>query len=100
AGDIAARPAQISDEPLFHRICTGVEYHGNCGGRVLSCLVRGWSTHSSDYVEVAADEGGRELRETLVLALTPAVFDGKILSFDIAALFEALAECGELCFDQ
>src|SRR5262249_48668002 len=74
AGDIAARPAQISDEPLFHRICTGVEYHGNCGGRVLPCLVRGWSTHSSDYVDVAADEVGRELRETLGLGRTPAVF--------------------------
>src|SRR5262249_32901344 len=40
AGDIAARPAQISDESLFHRICTRVEYHGNCGGRVLPCLAR------------------------------------------------------------
>jgi hypothetical protein len=47
-----------------------------------------------DYRHLTANQIGRQRWQAIVSALRPAVFDRDILVFDIAALSQALLECG------
>src|SRR5262249_22018347 len=46
-----------------------------------------------DRVDLTADQLGRQRWQTIVLTLRPAILDCDVLSFNVAGVFQALAEC-------
>ena len=45
-----------------------------------------------DYRDPSANQFGRQRRQSVVLALCPAGYDGHVLALDIAGFFQALVE--------
>src|SRR5262249_5526591 len=48
------------------------------------------------HAHPAADQIGRQLRQPIITAFRPAVFDRHILTLDVAFFTEALPECGQV----
>ena len=48
-----------------------------------------------DHGDLAANQFGRQRRQSIHLILGPAVFDRYVLALDVAALLQALAECAQ-----
>jgi YD repeat-containing protein len=48
----------------------------------------------NDHRYMTTDQIGRERRQSIVLALSPSVFDSHVLALDKAAFLQPLAECG------
>src|SRR5262249_17236825 len=59
----------------------------------LGCECRSGTSGRNDYRYLPANQFGRQLRQPLVLTLSPAIFDRHVLALDIAGVLEALAEC-------
>src|SRR5262249_17822737 len=59
----------------------------------LGCECRSGTSGRNDYRYLPANQFGRQLRQPLVLTLSPAIFDRHVLALDIAGVLEALPEC-------
>jgi len=57
---------------------------------------RRWTAHRSDDVDLAAHQVRRQFRQTIDLALGPAILDGDVLADDVVALLERMLELGQL----
>ena len=81
--------------PTFNRVGAGDEHHRDGAGRVLRRQV-GWrAAGCRNYVDFAAHQIGRQLREAICLTLGPAEFDDDVLANNVAAAFlQAIAERG------
>jgi hypothetical protein len=69
------------------RIPADVEHDRYRRGRGLRRKDRRFAADRHDHVNAAAHQIGGERGHLIVLALRPAIFDGDVLSFDVAGLF-------------
>jgi hypothetical protein len=95
AGNIAARSVEAGNEANFHRVLGGREDDRNrrgcpLGGERRRCAKRG------DHGDLTTHQIGCLLRQPIIVALRPAVFDRHILAFDVTGLLQTLAERGDV----
>ena len=92
-GDVAARPVEAGDETSLDRVAAGAEDDRNCRGRGFGRECRWHAARCGDDGHPAADQIGRQFRQSIVLTLCPAVFDRDVLAFDVAGFAQPFAEC-------
>ena len=90
AGEIAARPAEVSNEALSHRIFACRE-HDRDRRRGRPCRLRRVAI-AHDHGHFAADQIGRERRQAVKLIVRMPVLDRHILAHDEAGFVQTLAE--------
>jgi hypothetical protein len=93
AGDIAARPVEASDEAQFDRVAATIEKDGNGGGCRLGDQRRTGIRY--DHGDLTANQIGRQSRQSIELALGPAIFDRDVAAFDVVGILQTVAECGD-----
>ena len=93
ARDVAARPIEAGDEAVPDRVAPGCKDDRHRRGCGLGHQCRR-SAEGRDHGHLTMNQFGREHRQSIVLALRPAVFDRDVLTFDEACLLQALAERG------
>src|SRR6266446_5993528 len=91
AREVPAWPGKAGDEPAPHRIPDLRHHNGNRAGRLLSGMAR-LGPHGDKDIDLELDQLRSEVGEPIVSALGPAILNGNGLSFNIAALAQALAE--------
>ena len=92
AGDIAARSVEAGDKSSRDRISSDLEYDGNRRGRRLCRKRRRRTTGRSNHGHLTANQIGRQCRQSIILAVRPAVFDRDVSALDIAGFAQALAK--------
>ena len=96
AGDVAARPVEAGDKADL----TGSPPTTNTIGIVVVAALAASAAAlppCDDHRHLAADQIGRQRRQSIVLTFRPAIFDRDVLALDIAGLLQALAERGHAC---
>jgi len=90
AGEIAAWPSEARDQAELHRIDSGSEHDRNRRG----CRLRGCCRNmvGDDDARLATNQFGGQCRQSVVLLVGPAVFDGDILAFGEPGFTKAVAE--------
>ena len=92
-GDVAARPIEAGDETQPDRIVADWRRRsGIVAVAALAASAAGVAADRDDHGHLAADQIGRQRRQSIVLTLRPAVFDRHVLALDIAGFVQALAE--------
>jgi hypothetical protein len=92
---VAARPSEAGDETEPDRVIASDEDDGDRCGCRLGGECRRVTSGRGDYGNLSANQFGRKLRQPIVLALRPAVFDHYVLALDIADLLQALTKCAQ-----
>ena len=95
AGDVAAGPTEATHEAFADRLGTAEEYnrYRRGGG---PCRPGGHSApRGRDHRDLSTNEVVCQCGKAIVLTLRPAVFDGDVLTFDVAALLQTLVELGQ-----
>src|SRR5262249_43236636 len=91
AGEIAARPAEAGDKPNLDRVDPHIENDRNrCGRRLGRQCCRNGAR--GDHAHLAADQIGGHGRQTVVLPLSPAIFDRYVAALDVTGLAQSLAK--------
>ena len=85
---------RLDDHPELDRITAAEEDDGNSRRRGLGRECRGVGV-GNDHHDPAANQIGGERRQSIILALRPAVFDRHVPALDSAGFVQALAECSE-----
>jgi hypothetical protein len=85
AGDIAARPGQIGDQPQLDRILCGDEHdrnrsRGRFGGK------RRRSRDGDNHRHLTAYQLGGQRRQPIVFAFGKAVFDRNVATLDVTGV--------------
>ena len=88
---------RLATSPSCDRVAADREDDRNRRGRRLCRQCRRSTADGDDHAHLTADQIGRQRRQSIVLALRPAIFDRHILALDIAGFFQALAERGQRC---
>ena len=91
---VAARPGRLATRPSL----TGSSPTTKTIGIVVVAALAASAEddrRSQHHGDLAADQFGRQLRQSIDLILGPAVFDRDVLALDIAGLLQALAECAQ-----
>ena len=83
---------RLVDEPDCDRIGTGLKTIGIVVGRF--CCKRAATCRRGEHGDLATHQIGRQCGQPIDLTFRPAVFDGNIVTLDIAACFQALAKGG------
>jgi hypothetical protein len=91
---IAARAAEAGDQAPLDRVDTGTKHDRNRRGRRLG-RQRGQAVTGDDHGDWPANQIRRQGRQAIVLTVCPTVFDGDVLTYDIAAFGQRLAEAGQ-----
>jgi hypothetical protein len=91
AGDVSAGPIQAFDNAHSHRIEAGEkndrDRRGGClGGQDRRCVHR-------DHGHLSLNQIGRQRRQSIVLAVGPAIFDRHVPAFDKARFAQTLTKC-------
>src|SRR5215831_2015591 len=94
-GDVAARPVETGDEAELNRVAAGYEDDRDRRSRRLGYNCRG-DIMRSDHRYLPAYQIGREVGQSVVLVLRPAILDRHILTLDVAGFTNALPECGQI----
>jgi len=94
ASDIAAWPCEAGDEANLHRVRADANDDRNCLCRCFGRESRGGGPQHYDDSHFATDQLGRQPRQSVVLAVRPAVFRRHVLALDVAAFAQAPPECG------
>ncbi len=89
AGQVAARPVEAGDEAGLHDIDARAEDDGNRRGRRLGRRCRGPAARRN-HAHAATNQIRRQSRQSVVLAVGPAVFDRHVDALDISRLLEPL----------
>jgi hypothetical protein len=90
ARNISARPGEARHKSARHRVDTGLKHYRNLAGRRLCGPCLGKSTGRCNHVHLATDQIGRQRRQSIVLIVGPAIFNGDILPLDIAGFDQTL----------
>jgi hypothetical protein len=96
ACEIPARSVQAGNEPDLNRIGASDEDNGNRTG----CSLGGYRRLAvcSNHGDLAANQIGRQCRQTIIMTLGPAVFDRDVPTLGIADFSQALPKRGqEMC---
>src|SRR5262245_33118751 len=88
AGEVAVGSAQACDKPKADGITCCKEDDRNCLGRRLRHQNRR-GRWRDNYSYLAVNKTSYQCRKLVVVALSPAIFDGDILAFDKAGSFQA-----------
>ncbi len=91
---VAAGLGEARNKTELDRVFADDEDDGDRGGRRL-CRKRRRSASRGDHGKRPANQFGRQPRQSIVLVFGPTVYDRHVLALDIAAVFEALAECAQ-----
>ena len=94
ARDVAARAAEVGDQPGSNGISANREYDWYCRRRRLRCQGRRGAANRGDRRNLPADQIGGQRRQSLVIALRPTVFDRDVATLGKTRLVEALVERG------
>src|SRR5262249_33448948 len=92
ARGITSGMVEAGDKAQLDRVAGYNEDNGGRCGRRLSGKSRGRTPGCSDYRYIATNQTGSELRQTVVPALGPAVFDDDVPALKISSVREAPAE--------
>ena len=84
--------ANAGDETLLDRVVADSEDDGDRCGRRLSYLGGNNTAARGDHGNSSPHQFGRQRRQPIDLIVGPAVFDGDVLAFDEACVFQALTE--------
>src|SRR5262249_49226723 len=90
ARQVAARPSEAGDETELDRVIASDEDNGDRCGCRLGGECRRVTSRRGDYGNLSTNQFGCKLRQPIVLALRPAVFDHYVLALHIADLLQAL----------
>jgi hypothetical protein len=91
-GNVAAWPVEAPHEARFDRIHAGAEddRYGCRGGFGSQCrLIAAWC---SNYGNAPTNQVGGQFRQPIQCIVRPTIFDGDILTFDVAGLTQTSAE--------
>src|SRR5262249_32313641 len=92
---VAAGPVETGDKPQLDWVVTAGDYYRNCRRLLLGCQRGPDASRRSDDADLMPKQVDDECRQSIVLTLGPAVFDGDVLPFDVSALLQSLMECCE-----
>src|SRR5262249_998325 len=92
AGDIATRPVEAGDETGFDRVYATAEDDWNGRGPCLRRKCHGGSHRDNDS-HLTAYEIGYQHRQSIVVALGPAIFDDHIAALEIAGFAQSFTDC-------
>jgi len=95
AGGVAAGPVQACDEATRHWILAGKEDDWDIPSGAL-CNLRCWCVRSQEG-NSATDKVADHIRDTIVLALGPAVFNGDIFANPVVSFCKSADECLHIC---
>src|SRR5215470_10102381 len=90
--DIAAGPVHAGDESVLDRVAAGLENNRYCGGCRLCCETRCGRGACSNDGDLATNEIGCQRRQSVILALRPAILDRHVAAVDKASFVQALAK--------
>jgi len=95
ARDIAPRPGDAGDETEANGVAADNKDNRDRTGCAFRCEHNIAAFHGNDDAHIVADQFRRKRRQSLALALGPAIFHRKSLAFDMARLFQPLAQCAK-----
>src|SRR5262249_50283952 len=84
--------AEAGDKTSFDWVGSEVEHDWNRGGRLPRRQRRRSATSRDNHARLTTDQFGRQRRQSIVLALRPAIFDGQVSALDIAGFTQPIAE--------
>jgi hypothetical protein len=91
--DISAWPVEASDETRLDRIDGTVEDNRNCRGCGFGCECRIRGARGDDG-DSAADQIGRQGRQSVIFIVRKAKFDGNVAALNVAGFVQPFAERG------
>jgi hypothetical protein len=74
---------------LRDRVGADRKHDRDCSGRGLRCERRGSAADRDDHGHLPLDEIGSQRRQSIVMAVGPAIFDRNVLALDIATFAQA-----------
>src|SRR5262249_37941843 len=92
---VAAGPVETGDKPQLDWVVTAGEHDRNCRRRLFGCQRGPDASRRTDDADLRPKQVDDECRQSIVLTLGPAIFDGDVLPFDVSALLQSLMECCE-----
>jgi hypothetical protein len=95
AGSTAARPVETFDQTKLHWIAADCEYNWDCRCCRFSGKHCRLAAGCNQYSDASLGEIGRQCRKTIVLTLSPTVFDRDVLALDIPGFAQTFAKRGE-----
>src|SRR5262249_14079792 len=90
--DIAAGSVHPGDEAVPHRATAGLKNDRYHRGSRFCRETRSGSADSNNHRNLVANQITRQVRQSIILPLRPAVFDRYVLALDVACFLQALAE--------
>src|SRR3984893_2825246 len=91
AHDVAARSVEGRDKSSPDRIGPDIENDRNRSRRRLGRQCRSFGRRGN-HAHLTTNQIGRQFRQSIVLVVRPAIFDGHVFALDMAGLAQALAE--------
>jgi hypothetical protein len=92
AGNDAAGPIEARDQTELDRVTAGAEDNRNGRGRGLSRAWRNNAAGRGENGNPTTHQISGQFRQSVELALRPAIFDREVLAFDIAQFAQPLAK--------
>lgn len=94
-GQVSTMVGEAPHETDLDRIDAGLEDDRDCFGRIFRRARRQNTPACGDHRNLAFDEFGREARQTIEVAFSPARFERHVLSGRPAAVLQPLLERGD-----
>ena len=92
ACEIACRPVQAGNEPKLDRVAPYPEDDRNRRGRRFCCKCRRSTAGRGNRSHPTTNQIGSQCRQSIVVALSPAVFDRNVPALDVTRFAQALVE--------
>jgi hypothetical protein len=92
AGDIAARPIQAGDKARRNWVIADEEHNRNGRACRLCSKCRRHAARGNNDDRLATNKIGGQRRQSIILTLRPAEFDGDIAAFGITGFAHAVAD--------
>ena len=92
SSNVAARPIEAGDHALLNRIKPITEDYRDRIGRSLGCTDRNVTAETHNHGHSKVDQIGGQIRQAIRIVVCPANLDPQIRAFDVAGIFESLAE--------
>jgi hypothetical protein len=92
AGQVSPGPVQARYKSCLDRVDRHAEDDRNCRGRGLGRHRSKRAAARNNHSDVKLNKFRRQLRQEIVLALRPTIFDRNVLALNISCLFQSLVE--------
>src|SRR6267378_1258604 len=92
AGQVAAGPVEAGDKPNLDRVDRYREDDRNGRSRRLCRKCRRSTAGRRNHSHLTVNQVGRQCRQSIILAVRPAIFDRHVLALDISCILQSLAE--------